>query len=147
MDGGFLFVCVYGGIDCVMPGPKGSRQDAKISPCSLLLRCRMGLLLKGSHFFSSPAKICETGFIFRDPITRHCEIIRAWLNLLSSQTNDPYNHSWRDKKLNPAQTNKAALLAFSLIWKRDGSCPWCRIWGKYTARKNDKIAKAKPLFL
>lgn len=65
MGGWFVCVCVAGG-DCVIPGPKGSRQDAKIAPCSLLLQCKMFFLLKGSSFFfPSPAKTCENRSRFR----------------------------------------------------------------------------------
>lgn len=89
MEGLCFWVCeyVWQGVT-VMPGPKGIRQEAKIAPCSLPLRSRMGFLLKGFRFFPAQREPVKTGagFVFRDPITRHCEIIWAWLNLLSSQT-------------------------------------------------------------
>lgn len=80
--------------------------------------------------FEKPAK-SGAGSVFWDPITRHCEIIRAWLNLLSSQTKRSYNHSWRDKKLNPVRNNNGALLALFPDLHKKGSGPSCCIWWNY----------------
>lgn len=56
--------------DCVMPSPKGGCQDAKIAPSSVLD------LAFNAHIFFNPVRT-DRGFVFRDPITRHCEIIQG----------------------------------------------------------------------
>lgn len=131
-------VCGCGGEgDCLMPGPRGRRQDAKIASCLRLLRSRMEFWLKGSCFFSSPVKT-RAGFIFRDPITRRGEIIWTRLNLLCSQTKRSVQEQLERKTLNPT---KPPSLHFSK--QEEKGQRMCVVMHLSAIRcKNDKIATA-----
>lgn len=69
MDREYVIVCVHSGWvgGSMMPGPKGSGQDAKLVPCLLLVKKRF-------LFFSSPEKTAKTRTI---QSKWHCEIIQA----------------------------------------------------------------------